>query len=68
MIKILVAIALLLLLAVLIYILFCAMVYIFQEIWATIKKAKRRIKQSIWDLEWEWKLWKKGVLEWIASL
>ena len=49
------------------YVLICGAIYLCQEIRADIKKARRRIKQSIWDLEWEWNLWKKGVVEWLTK-
>lgn len=39
---------------------FIASLYIFirQEIIHTMRKAKRDIKQSMWDLEWQFKLMK----------
>jgi len=49
------------------YVLICGAIYLWQEICADIKKAKRRLRQGIWDLEWEWKLWKKGAIEWITK-
>ena len=49
------------------YVLICGAIYLCQEICADIKKAKRRIKQGIWDLEWEWNLWKEGVMEWLTK-
>ncbi len=48
------------------YVLFCGALYICGELIADIKKAKRRVKQGIWDLEWKWNLWKKGLWEWLT--
>lgn len=53
--------------AAILYILLSGLFYLVQEICADVKKAKRRIKQGVWDLEWEWKLWKEGVKEWLTK-
>lgn len=39
---------------------FIASLYIFirQEIIHTMRNLKRELKQSMWDLEWQWKLMK----------
>ena len=49
------------------YVIIRGVIYIYEEICADIKKAKRYIRQGIWDLEWKWKLWKRGVYEWITK-
>ena len=47
-------------LAVPIYILICGVLYIYEEIVAEVKKVKCFMRQGIWDLEWKWRIWKKG--------
>lgn len=38
------------------YVLCCLVVFIGQEINHTARKMKRNIRDSVWDLEWKWKL------------
>jgi hypothetical protein len=63
----LVALAIQPIFAVFTYILIRFCLYVYEEICADIKNAKRRIRQGIWDLEWQWKLWKRGVYEWLIG-
>ena len=49
------------------YISYCAAVFLYEEIVAEIKNAKQSIRQSIWDLEWQWKLFKMGVEQWLTK-
>ena len=40
------------------YVIAAICTYIWQELNHTFRNMKRDLKQSIWDLEWQWKLMK----------
>lgn len=48
------------------YIVWSIIFYAYEEILYAVKKLKRAMKESIWEIEWQWKLFKEDLSRWIT--